>query len=448
MRVGAPGAMRRGIAAMAAADAPQVAVPGPAVRPGVAEGAVRDVGEQILAAAAIGRAGAVCAAIRVVCNGVREGLCQGSSRALVIGALFACPELSPLVLILCSAVFLIGAQAFAVLGTPVHSERSSSTLTCLKGLSLVFPAATVVGELGSRWFADVNPEVADRLLAMQLSMAFNQMSRIFREALQTGTRSWLTAPVNLVHADGSGLNAEEQRTVNVWRDLGYTATSEFFFVGGPSLVGSLLADLPIPPALRDSMVQALLVGLNDMCEGWADSLARFGCRFAWGDEYMLQHGIQNNPGMNVSPFLNHAASRLVTGPIIDIFMQSALVADQLGASPATVSALRATGALANGLLGGLRGRLVELAAASEPIDVDGTKEPDGLLNLMVSASRSLACGVRHALPDASDCAQFGEVVMRIVQPEPGREPGREPDRIDEAFPAAGFEPRVSLHVLP
>jgi hypothetical protein len=448
MRIGAPGAVRRGVAAMEAAGAPQAAVPGPAPLPGVAEGPVRDVGEQILAAAAIGRAGAVCAATRVGFNGVREGLCQWSSRALVLGAYLACPELSPLVRILASAGVLIVAQALAVLGTPAYSERSSSTLTCLKGLCLFIPAVTVASELGSRWFADVIPEAADRLLAMQLTMALYQVSRIVREALQTGTRSWLTAPVNLVHADGSGLNAEEQRTVNVWRDLGYTATSEFFFVGGPSLVGASLAGLPIPPVLRDAMVQTLLVGLNDMCEGWTDSLARFGCRFAWGDEYMLQHGTQNNPGMNVSPFLNHAASRLVTGPIIDVFMQAALVADQLGASPATVSALRATGALANGLLGGLRGRLVELAAASEPIEVDGTKEPDGLLNLMVSASRSLACGVRHALPDAS--AQFGEVVMRIVQPEPepGREPGREPDRIDEAFPAAGFEPRVSLHVLP
>ena len=153
-------------------------------------------------------------------------------------------------------------------------------------------------------------------------LAVNAIGRAVREFFQTWSRSKVTAGLDLVHADGTGLTASEQRWVNLVRDALYTATSLLLLCGGQALAKEWLAKVAASVVDTSSAFAAaallnIFTGLNDMCEGWSMDTARVICRRIWGDDYVLRPGTQHNPGIDPTHYFNHTASRLTTGPIID-----------------------------------------------------------------------------------------------------------------------------------
>ena len=124
-----------------------------------------------------------------------------------------------------------------------------------------------------------------------------------------------------------------------------------------------------------------------MCEAWCKEHVKSVCGLFWGDDYVLRPGTQHNPGIDPTHYLNHTASRLTTGPIIDMFMAAAAVASEMGASDHAVRALQSLGAVTNGLLGVLRGRVISHVNSEVSVDEDGTKEPAGLCTGIAEAVR-------------------------------------------------------------
>ena len=192
-------------------------------------------------------------------------------------------------------------------------------------------ALTVVAAHGNGWSTEATELVQN---ALDL-LAVNAIGRAVREIFKTWSRSKATAGFNVVHADGTGLTASEQRWVNLVRDALYTATSLLLLFGGQALAKEWLAKVAasvadIPSAFAAAALLNIFTGLNDMCEGWTMDMARVICKLIWGDEYVLQPGTQHNPGWDPTHFLTHAAARLTTGPIIDLFGAAAMVAAYFG----------------------------------------------------------------------------------------------------------------------
>ena len=99
-------------------------------------------------------------------------------------------------------------------------------------------------------------------------------------------------------------------------------------------------------------------------------------------------------------YLNHTASRLTTRPVIDMFFAAAAAADRMGVSGHAVRTLQGLGAVANGLLGIMRGRFNSRLNSKVPVDEDGTQEPGGLYTGIGDAVQYVAKKSWNVLTDA------------------------------------------------
>ena len=227
----------------------------------------------------------VITSIQVGANGIREGLSQYLSRLLVHGGyLAAVPAFSLTARYFLSTASLFATQLFSFWRvesqrTPVYNERPMLSLTLLQVLSFVVPAVmslTVLVAHAHEWPAEMMELVQGTLDVF----AFNEIQRMLRE-LGCWLRSNYTAGFDLLHADGTGLTASEQRWVNLLADGLYTVTSMLLLCGGPALAKEWIAKVAasvddIKSAFMAAAMLNIFTGLNDMCEGWTtDSPRRF-----------------------------------------------------------------------------------------------------------------------------------------------------------------------------
>ena len=350
------------------------------------------------------------ASIRVLANGPREGFSQYLSRILVHGGYLAGVS-----------AFSLTARFFLSTGTlfatqfwafrQIEMEKSegyrrhpSGFFTIMQVLSIAVPAIMAVTILATH--AHGWPPEAIELAqnAMDL-LAVNEIGRVVREFFQSWSRSQVTAGLDLVHADGTGLTAREQRWMNLVRDALYTATSLLLLCGGPALAKEWLAKVAASVVDTSSAFAAaallnIFTGLNDMCEGWTMDSARVICRRIWGDDFVLRPGNQHNPGIDPTHYFIHTASRLTTGPLIDLFMAAAAAVQKMGGSAHAVNVLLSSGALTNGMAGGWRNR-VATRLGSVSVDEDGTKASGGLAAGISDAARYGAGTLWSALTNAA-----------------------------------------------
>lgn len=350
-------------------------------------------------------------AASILFNGPREGLSQYLAQVLM-HALFLAAFLKLHISVQCllSGGALFFTQIFGYLR--VDSQKSDEyrahpvkSFTVQQGFSLGLPLFAVATPLFAACLG-LPPQVIDVLQSGANLQIRKRLANVFRELAQTYTRSHLTAGFDFLHADGSGLTAREQWWVNLVRDLLYTITSVLLLFVGPVLAKEWLAQAAASVTDTCSAFQAaallnIFTGLNDMCEGWSMDMARVICRLLWGDDYILQPGDQYNPRTNPDMWANHTASRFITGPIIDFLLWLAEALEKAGVSPHAVRLVQFLAAAINGLVGGLRGRVISMVnwnGPDGPVPVTeegqkesgrrGNREPRGLASWIFDTVRS------------------------------------------------------------
>lgn len=335
-------------------------------------------------------------------NGLREGGCHWAARVLAQGG----------ALYLISNASLPVRIGFAVLGTGLpqlyavwrlhdvesseYKAHPSKAFTLMKVLSLASPLLLTVGPIAAGG-AMANNALMNVGLKIGEGLSINAIGRVVRQLFQSWTMSSLTAPVSLVHADGIGLSASEQMSLNCMRDDLYTATSILLIGVGPIVtqewlkqaIAALKTAYPARNAFVEAMLRNILGGLNEMCDGWNPDAAKALRKLLWGEDYVLQPGTQRNPGKDPGHFLNQSASRVVSNTPSDIFSAAAQLADEMAAPREVGIALRLTSALFNGLVGGLRGRVISVVSTTTPMDQDGSRNPSGRLSWATKAAQSL-----------------------------------------------------------
>lgn len=351
------------------------------------------------------------ASLRVGANGLREGGCQYASRILAHGG----------ALYLLSSASLPVRIGFAVLGTGLpqlyacwrlyavesseYKANPSKAFTLAKVMSIAGPLLLTIGTMAIGRGSGNDALMMAGLRAGE-TLAINAIGRVVRQIFQSWTMSPLTAGLSLVHADGIGLSAAEQQSLNCWRDALYVATSILLTFAGPIVAQEWLkrtieafksANLA-RSAFSEAMIRALFGSLNEMCDGWNPDAAKVICKVLWGKDYVLQPGTQRNPGKDPDHALNQSASRLVFIAPADIFAAAAQLADDFGAPREVGMGLRVSSALWGGLLGALRGRVVSIVSTTAPLDQDGSRNPNGLLSKATKAAQSLGRSSSAANP--------------------------------------------------
>ncbi|QHE87588.1 hypothetical protein [Hydrogenophaga sp. BPS33] len=340
--------------------------------------------------------------MRSTANGLREGKCHYAARIVVQGG----------ALYLLSGASLPLRIGFAVLGTGLpqlyacwrlydvesseYKADPSKAFTLAKIVSVAGPLLFTLGPIAAGG-AIGSPALMSAGLSLGEGSSINAIGRVLRQAVQSWSMSSWTAGISLVHTDGIGLSADEQRSLNCVRDALYTATSILLLVVGPTVtqewlkqsIAALKGTNLAQNAFLDAVQRSLYGGLNEMCDGWNPDVAKVACKLLWGREYIIQPGTQRNPGKDPQHFFNQTASRQITTAPSDILSAAAHLADEFGAPPAVGIALRSTSALFTGLWGSLRGRVVGIVNTTVPIDQEGSRNPSGLLSTATKTVQSL-----------------------------------------------------------
>ena len=230
--------------------------------------------------------------VQVVCQRYpRGGFPIGFANASRGGYLALLSALNVPGRVLLSSATLFGTQLFALCRmqtqkSTVYREHPMKSFTILQVLSVAVPALMVVTTL-SGLALEFPPEAMELLQSAQDLLAVNAMGCAVREFFQTWSRSCATAGVDLMHADGSGLTAREQRWVNLLSDAMYVGTSLLLLLGGPALAKEWL--VKVAASVKDTssafVAAALLnifAGLNDMCEAWCKETSKIVCGLFWG----------------------------------------------------------------------------------------------------------------------------------------------------------------------
>ena len=386
------------------------------------------------------RCQAIAAAARWLAQGWREGtVAQFAARVAVQGSFLYLSSVTPpwarlaFVAVGTGVPQLLAFMHFYNARSEEYKAHPSKSFNALQAVAIAGPLLLTVGTLATGR-AMSNDALIEAGIQVGEMFAINAMGRAVRAAFSSWSQSSLTAGVDLVHADGVGLTAQEQQTVNCVRDGLYVATSVLLLAVGPNLAKEWLAQTvkavaALPGA---SYAQASLLNifssLSDMCEAWTVDAAKVVCKTLWGKDYVLKPGTQPNPGLNPQHFYDHAATRIMSGTTPDIFNASAKACELMKVDPAWAIGLQTTGAIFNGLVAALRGRVMNIVRTDAPLDQEGSRNPAGLLSASFQAAQwvggsalsgvqwvgaSAVSGLRSVLPGSGAARQDWTTAVQV-----------------------------------
>jgi hypothetical protein len=248
------------------------------------------------------------------------------------------------------------------------------------------------------------------------------------------------AGFKLVHKDGTGLTAQEQKELNILRDALYVlACVVVIGVGGAFAQNYLRALFAmnglIAQHLGKAMADALLGSIVEYLDGMFPDIAK-AVVAACNSELVLQPGEQKFVNkQSFESFKTQTAVRVVTGSVPDLFSAMAAMADSCGLPPAVSATMRGLAALMTGLFMGPRGRTLNYLATDKPLIQDGAKNPAGLLSVLTSAPGWLADLVRGDPEDEQSedgfIAEQKQEKPRNDGPMDGRDPGDDDDNVSQ-----------------
>jgi hypothetical protein len=402
-------------------------------------------------------------AVKIHFNGLREGACQFVGKGSV---LFAQNVLNASV----SAPYSMGFMALAGIGIPhvmaltrvsgLESEEYQEQPSQIWNFATVFSVtvpimfpqvallATVAGGLvmvfqGAAAVPLYNGATALASAATAASnvISSNTLSRVLRQGLMDLSSNPACAGFKLVHKDGTGLTAQEQKELNILRDALYVlACVVVIGVGGAFAQNYLRALFAmnglIAQHLGKAMADALLGSIVEYLDGMFPDIAK-AVVAACNSELVLQPGEQKFVNkQSFESFKTQTAGRVVTGSVPDLFSAMATVADSCEAPSAVSATLRGLGALMTGLFMGPRGRTLNALATDKPIFQDGTKNPAGLLSVLASGTRDAMVGLADLVLGGAEDEQaedgfVAEQKPRNDGPMDGRDPGDDDDNVSQ-----------------
>lgn len=225
--------------------------------------------------------------------------------------------------------------------------------------------------------------------------------RFLRQLPQSWLRNGHFAGFQVRHADGTGLDADEQFTLNIWRDAAYLVLGGLFLYFGPTLTRQVLESLDVVGEAAATVggevitvfVSSLWAALAEFVDGGIPDWIRLFYRLVKGDRYMLQPGTQVNPGRDPTHYLKNSTARGVANGLADFFnsLSDAMTALE---QPELAELSRLLAIIWNGLAGSLRTRFADYLTTGETLADNGSKNPAGLMTalgmLLVYAGQGVA----------------------------------------------------------
>jgi hypothetical protein len=351
---------------------------------------------------------------KVLANGVREGSAHFVGRFLATMGILTLQEAfsgevgsteywirTGVLVTLNVAPAVLALMRLMYIETPVHEDRVSNALRGMQFASVLVAFGSTTGLVLAEHSRILGP-MTPGLQAMEI-LALGAVARQVRQILQSQTSHWSPTVLQLTHADGTALGANEKWVMNVYRDLLYTGSSFVTLALGGAVLGThvtgVLTQLGMGLEGAEGFAAraaalSILGTINEFIDGINPEFAKFLMANWGGGAYIIADDPSSRPsawppGNPLGPAIlrdiaDQTSSRITTGVYPDMFNIGARLADRMGAGMGWELLLLTIGAAVLGPFGGARGRMLTGVKATTSPNPGDMPPSSGLLTAVAN----------------------------------------------------------------